>query len=96
MNGLDRHTAEQMVADDTPPPLVLPACLRPVIDLFVAVAGQWRMAAAGMAGAMPVALDLTAVRHAAEALAIDWTEELLRDLQVMERAALVCMKKARP
>lgn len=95
MNGLDRQTAEQVGAADTPPPLVLPACLRPVIDLFVAVAGQWRMAAVGMAGALPVALDLTAVRHAAEALAIDWTAELLRDLQTLERAALECMKEAR-
>lgn len=93
-SGIDKETATAMAGSEAAP-LELPGCRRAVIELFLASAGQWRMAQAGMAGTVPVALDLGAVRQAAEALAIDWTRGLIRDLQVLEAEALALFRAAR-
>ena len=55
---------------------------------FLAAGTQWRRA--GMTG-VPTGLDYAGVEAAARALGIDWTEELLRKIGVMERAAIEAM-----
>lgn len=92
--GLDEGLARQMAADmaDTPAALVLPQAMRPLIDLVIAVMGQWRMGGGGMAPLRPVALDLVAVDAAARWIGIPPTAALLRDLRVIEHEALALMR----
>lgn len=80
---------------DEPETLVLPDTMRPLIDLVVATMSQWRMAGGGMAPMRAVALDLVAVDIAARWLGIVIDPPMFRDLQAIEREALVAMRSER-
>lgn len=64
----------------------------PIVQAFLAVATQWRVATigGGMAPALPIliGLDYAAVRVALDAEAIGVTPELWRGLRVMEDEAV--------
>lgn len=66
--------------------------MRPLVDLVLALIGQWRMAGGGMAPLRPVGFDLVAVDVAARWLGIAPDAALMRDLQVVEQEALAAMR----
>lgn len=72
--------------------LDLPAALRPAIRLARALIGQWRMIGGGLAAARPVAFDLASLDVAARWLGITPSAHLLRQIQVIEGAALRAME----
>lgn len=69
---------------------------RAVFELFAACGTQWRctvVAGLGGGGVLWQGLDYAGVRQVADAHSIDWTSELLADLQVMESEALTVRNK---
>ncbi|MDO5648865.1 hypothetical protein [Paracoccus sp. (in: a-proteobacteria)] len=82
-----------MVDQIAPRPTVsLPAKLRPVIRLAMAMIGQWRLAGGGMMPARPVAFDLHALDVAARWLELTPSPKLLRQMQIIEAEALRLME----
>jgi hypothetical protein len=70
----------------------------PIVQAFLTVATQWRVAAIG-GGFAPsmlvfVGLDYASVRVALDALAIEVTPELWRGLRIMEAEACAALNEA--
>lgn len=96
--GVDRteaiRIAKSMVGADTVATITLPRSEHATIRLAIATTGQWRTVSFGMAGARPVALDMTAVDVTARWLGITPSPHLFEGLAIIEREALKVMRTA--
>lgn len=73
---------------DKPAPLILPAALRPVVDLTGLTTSCWRFIGAGLAGSFAVGFDQGAVDVVANWLGIKIDRDLAFDLKIIEAEAL--------
>lgn len=77
------------MAANPPAPLELWSCNLPALDLFEALADQWRFSMKG-----PVGLDNAAIRPTADLLGMKEVDrEMFADLRAMARVALEEMRK---
>ncbi len=97
--GLDRPAAtvmaRQMVGQEEPEAMLLPAAERPLIRLIGASHNRWHRVSVGLGQSVPTGFDLQAADVAARWLGITPDARLMDGLTIIEREALKLMRTER-